>query len=68
MIYPADRLVDPVCSGCIAAQRVATHARHPCAGHDSPHDDLACICDTIACWLRLVDEAKHDASRRREPA
>ncbi|MDR5754284.1 MULTISPECIES: alpha/beta fold hydrolase [unclassified Caballeronia] len=63
-----DRLVDPVCSARIAFQWGATHARHPWAGHDLPHDDPAWTCDTIADWLYLVDEAKHEASIRREPA
>jgi pimeloyl-ACP methyl ester carboxylesterase len=55
-------------AGRIAAQWGAAHARHPWAGHDLPHDDPAWACDTIADWLRLSDEAKHEASIRREPA
>jgi pimeloyl-ACP methyl ester carboxylesterase len=64
----ADKLVDPACTARIAANWGATHARHPWAGHDLPHDDPAWTCDTIAQWLRLVDKTKHQAGIRREPA
>ncbi|WP_250502887.1 MULTISPECIES: alpha/beta hydrolase [unclassified Caballeronia] len=51
----ADRLVDPICSLRIAAQWRASHAVHPWAGHDLPHDDANWTCAAIAAWL---DERK----------
>ncbi|SAK54217.1 Putative aminoacrylate hydrolase RutD [Caballeronia temeraria] len=47
----ADRLVDPVCSERIAKQWGASHAVHPWAGHDLPHDDPRWTCEAIATWL-----------------
>ena len=47
----ADRLVDPACSVHIAKQWRASHAVHPWAGHDLPHDDAHWTCDAIATWL-----------------
>ncbi|BAO89186.1 alpha/beta fold hydrolase [Caballeronia cordobensis] len=47
----ADRLVDPACSVRIARQWRASHAVHPWAGHDLPHDDADWTCRTIAAWL-----------------
>jgi pimeloyl-ACP methyl ester carboxylesterase len=51
----SDRLVDPVCSARIAAQWGATHATHPWAGHDLPHDDPQWTSKTIGDWLRGVE-------------
>jgi pimeloyl-ACP methyl ester carboxylesterase len=48
----ADRLVDPACSAHIAEQWGATHATHPWAGHDLPHDDPEWVGKTICDWLK----------------
>ncbi|SAK57089.1 Putative aminoacrylate hydrolase RutD [Caballeronia calidae] len=55
----ADRLVDPVCSVRIASRWRASHAVHPWAGHDLPHDDAQWTCRSIAAWL---DEARENES------
>jgi pimeloyl-ACP methyl ester carboxylesterase len=47
----ADRLVDPTCSVRVAKQWRASHAVHPWAGHDLPHDDADWTCRAIATWL-----------------
>jgi pimeloyl-ACP methyl ester carboxylesterase len=63
----SDRLVDPACSARIAAQweaggAGATHAMHPWAGHDLPHDDPEWVSKTICDWLLAVER---DASSYR---
>jgi pimeloyl-ACP methyl ester carboxylesterase len=53
----ADRLVDPVCSVRIASQWHASHAAHPWAGHDLPHDDPDWTSRAIGDWLAAVDRS-----------
>ncbi|SAK97738.1 Putative aminoacrylate hydrolase RutD [Caballeronia fortuita] len=56
----ADRLVDPVCSARIARQWHASHAVHPAAGHDLPHDDANWTCESVAVWLAGLERARDD--------
>jgi len=46
-----DHLVNPVCSATLAAAWGAAHRRHPWAGHDLPHDDMAWTVDQVRAWL-----------------
>lgn len=46
-----DRLVDPVCSGKLAAAWRAKHVEHAWAGHDLPHDDPAWTSEQVRSWL-----------------
>jgi len=57
-----DDLVNPICSTRIAARWGATHAVHPWAGHDLPHDDPQWTCKTVVDWLAAVDDRR--ATRR----
>lgn len=46
-----DRLVNPACSAKVAAAWGATHARHPWAGHDVPHDDPDWVVAQVREWV-----------------
>lgn len=46
-----DGLVNPACSARLAHAWRATHAEHPWAGHDLPHDDPQWVCATLRAWL-----------------
>jgi pimeloyl-ACP methyl ester carboxylesterase len=46
-----DQLVNPVCSATLAAAWGAEHWRHPWAGHDLPHDDMAWTVEQVRTWL-----------------
>jgi pimeloyl-ACP methyl ester carboxylesterase len=48
----ADALVDPDCSGAVAARWDAELAKHPSAGHDLTLDDGPWVVDEISRWLR----------------
>jgi len=45
-----DRLVNPACSARLAGVWRATHAEHPWAGHDLPHDDPQWLGDALRAW------------------
>ena len=58
-----DDLVNPLCSTRVAAHWRATHAVHPWAGHDLPHDDPHWTCKTIADWLAALDNERFHAAQ-----
>lgn len=49
-----DRLVDPHCSRCVAAQWETEFALHPCAGHDLPLDDGPWVASEVRNWLQRL--------------